>query len=173
MDKPVQLPALPAFGCFSRSAYFNYDRDAVSRETGLKCEDPSLAVQSQADEADINTIVKRFGVTGQLPEAVRIPQYGDFRGPSDFQSSMEYVAAAQSAFLELPAALRAEFNNDPGEFLAYVEDPRNAEAVRDTFGVEIEGLSYPESNGPPKYEGGDKPGTNSPPSSPPTPDKGA
>lgn len=143
-DIPQTLPAAPRGAMFSRSVLFNYDRDQVSFETGLRCEDPSLAVQSQAEEADINVIVKRFGVTGMLPESVRIPQYGDFTGPSDFQSSMEYVAAAQSAFMELPAALRAEFNNDPGEFLAYAEDPANAEALRNTFGVEVEGREVPQ-----------------------------
>lgn len=143
-----------------KSTAWNYDRDAESIATGLKCEDPSLAIQSQADEADINVIVKRFGITGQLPQSIRIPEYGDFTGVGNFQAAMEYVAGAQSAFMELPAALRAEFNNDPGEFLAYVSDPLNAEAVRDTLGIEIEGLSYPE----------DKGASNPPPSPPPAPE---
>ena len=51
---------------FVRSPY-NYDMSAVSDETGLCCEDESLAIQSAKEDADINTIVRRFGLTGELP----------------------------------------------------------------------------------------------------------
>ena len=36
---------------------FNYDTDEASNETGLVCDDESLAVQSERDECDINIIV--------------------------------------------------------------------------------------------------------------------
>ena len=62
---------------FFRTPY-NYDRDAVSHETGLVCDDPSLAVQSDADDCDINVIVRRFGLTGTMPMSGRVPQYGAF-----------------------------------------------------------------------------------------------
>ena len=42
------------------------DMDEASVEAGLECKDDSLAVQSQRDEADINTIVRRFGLSGEL-----------------------------------------------------------------------------------------------------------
>lgn len=152
------LPAAPAY--FARSLC-NYDMDRVSLDTGLACADPSLAVQSQAEEADINVIVKRFGISGQLPQSVRLPEYGDFEGPSDYHAAMNYVTEAQGAFLSLPAAIRAEFNNDPGEFLAYVEQPENREAVFNTFGVSIDGFepsvpspSLPSSSSPPATEKG-------------------
>ena len=50
---------------FLRSLY-NYDRDAASSESGLACDDPTLAQQQFRDEADINTILERFGRTGLL-----------------------------------------------------------------------------------------------------------
>ena len=62
---------------FIRSS-FNYDRDDVSKETGLFCEDESLAIQSAEEETNINTIVKRFGLIGELPGDIAMPQSGDF-----------------------------------------------------------------------------------------------
>lgn len=117
---------------FVRSGFpFNYDADAVSEATGLRCEDPSRAQQSAAEEADINTIVRRFNLTGQLPQSVQVPTYSDFEGVFDFQSAMNIVRQATEAFMEFPADVRARFHNSEQEFLQFVEDPANYdEAVR-------------------------------------------
>ena len=64
-------------GVFLRSPY-NYDMDEASDLSGLRCEDESLAIQSARDETDINTIVRRFGLTGELPGDFDMPQSGDF-----------------------------------------------------------------------------------------------
>lgn len=110
---------------FVRSAY-NYDMDAASNESGLKCEDVSLAVQSSRDEVDINTIVRRFGLTGELPTDLRAPTFGDFVGINDYHSAMNAVARANEAFMEMPAEVRSRFGNDPQEFVAFCSDPANA-----------------------------------------------
>ena len=115
---------------FLRSAY-NYDMDAVSRETGLSCEDESLTVQSAKEEADINTIVRRFGLTGELPGDVDMPQSGDYSGVGDFHSAMNVVRKAQEEFLRVPAEIRARFQNDPQVFSSFFNDPVNQdEAIR-------------------------------------------
>ncbi|WNK13465.1 MAG: internal scaffolding protein [Microvirus sp.] len=109
---------------FIRTAY-NYDMSAASNESALLCDDDSLAVQSARDEADINTIVRRFGLTGELPGDINMPQSGDFAGAPDFHSSMNLVRAAQEEFLRVPADIRARFLNDPGRFVQFFEDPAN------------------------------------------------
>lgn len=109
---------------------YNYDTDAVSNETGLACMDESLAIQSAAEEADINTIVKRFGLTGQLPEQVAMPKSGDFTGLPDFHTAMNMVRRAQEEFLLIPADIRARFHNDPQEFMAFVENADNREEAK-------------------------------------------
>lgn len=104
---------------FLRTPY-NYDVDAVSIETGLKCEDTSLTQQHMAEETDINYIVERFGVTGQLPEApAYTPTYGDFTGVSDYRQALDAVSAADAAFMALPANIRARFDNDPALFVDF------------------------------------------------------
>lgn len=114
---------------FLRTPY-NYDADAVSRETGLTCDDESLAVQSAKDEADINTIVRRFGLTGELPGDFNMPQSGDFTGVGDYHSAMNLVLAAQEEFLKVPADVRARFNNDPAAFMAFLDDASNKDEAR-------------------------------------------
>lgn len=114
-------------GVFLRTAY-NYDVDGASADSGLTCpEEEGKTQQSFKDECDINEIVRRFGLTGEIPENWRMPVSGDFTGVTDFHSAMNLVRAAGDAFMELPAAIRAEFRNDPGELLAFLEDDKNRE----------------------------------------------
>lgn len=115
---------------FLRSPY-NYDMDSASRESALECKDESLAIQSAADECDINTIVRRFGLTGELPGDIKMPQSGDFAGVGDFQSAMNIVRAAQEEFMRVPADIRARFSHDPQVFSDFFNDPANQdEAIR-------------------------------------------
>ncbi len=109
---------------FIRNPY-NYDLALVSQETGLKCEDPSLAQQHMRDECDINTIVERFGVTGQLPVRAIEPSYGDFSGVSDYHTALNKIKAADEAFMALPGKLRAKFDNDPNALLNFLENEAN------------------------------------------------
>lgn len=106
-------------------APFNYDRDAASTESGLLCEDRSLAQQQFREECDINTIVERFGISGELPSDVRAPQYGDFTEVVDYHTALNVVRASQEAFDALPARVRARFHNDPSEMLEFVDDEGN------------------------------------------------
>ncbi len=106
---------------------FNYDRDVASKESGLLCEDESLAIQSAAEEADINTIVRRFGLTGQLPDQVAMPRSGDFTNVPDFHTAMNLIRTTQEEFLRVPAEIRARFGNDPQAFMEFLEDEGNRE----------------------------------------------
>ena len=114
---------------FVRNPY-NYDTNSASDESGLMCSDESLTQQSFKDEADINTIVRRFGLTGQLPQDLQMPVSGDFTGISDYHTAMNMVLAAQDEFLRVPADVRARFQNDPAQLMAFLDDPANrSEAV--------------------------------------------
>lgn len=114
-------------GPFVRTPY-NYDMEAASLESGLACPEPTLAQQQFKEECDINTIVKNFGLTGQLPENVRMPVSGDFTDAvTDYQSALNMVIEADAAFMKLPADVRAEFQNDPQKLLLFLEDDKNRE----------------------------------------------
>lgn len=114
---------------FIRSS-FNYDMDAASNESALLCEDESLALQSMEEESNINTIVRKFGVTGELPSDVKMPQTGDFTNLPDFHTAMNIVRKTQEEFLRVPAEIRARFGNDPQAFMMFVEDDANRDEAR-------------------------------------------
>lgn len=103
---------------------FGYDTDAVSRETGYVDNSPSLTQQSFQDECDINTIVRRFGLTGAMPEPLE-PRYGDFSNAVDFHSAMNAVRSASEGFMTLPADLRKRFENDPANLISFLQDGAN------------------------------------------------
>lgn len=89
-----------------------------------------MAKQEFKDETDINTILRRFAVTRQLPESVRMPTYGDFTGLTDFHEAMNAIVAARESFMEMPASVRKRFDNDPGEFVAFCSNPNNLDEAR-------------------------------------------
>jgi phage internal scaffolding protein len=109
---------------FLRTPY-NYDTDAASNESGLACEEPTLAQQHFKEECDINTILQKFSITGLLPEAPLSPRYGDFTGIGDYHTALNRVMAAQDEFEALPAQIRARFENDPFKLIEFLEDENN------------------------------------------------
>lgn len=120
-------PVTGEIGVFLRAPH-NYDTNAASDETALLCPPGEGMTQQQfKEEADINTIVARFGLTGTLPEVVRVPKSGDFTGVVDYHSALNAVRQADEAFMELPGEMRARFRNDPQELLMFLSDEKNKE----------------------------------------------
>lgn len=91
----------------------------------------SRTQQHFAEECDINTIARRFGLTGELPENVPMMMQGDFTNVVDFQSAMDLIVAARESFMEQPAHIRARFDNDPQKFLEFTSNKENLdEAIK-------------------------------------------
>jgi phage internal scaffolding protein len=109
---------------FLRTPY-NYDVDAASNESGVACEEPSLAQQQFKDECDINNILRQFNITGQLPDALLSPKYGDFSGISDYKTALDRVISADEEFMNLPATLRARFDNDASNLIEFLDNDQN------------------------------------------------
>lgn len=89
----------------------------------------SLTQKHQAKETDINVIVERFRVTGMAPVRLDVFNLERFDEIWDYQSAMNQVVAAQREFLNVPAKIRARFENDPQQFAAFVSDPANADEL--------------------------------------------
>ncbi len=132
-----------------------YDRDENSARSRFVFRKPSLAKQSFRDECDINNILRQFNVTGQLPANGVQPQYGDFSGITDYQSALNAVMAAQDSFLQLPAKVRAKFDNDPALFVEFASDEANKDEMKalgllheETAQAVVTSLSEPVSGEP-------------------------
>lgn len=79
----------------------------------LDCTDSEdMTRQEWKHEADINTIVNRFGLTGQI--ALRQPVFGERDFDLDLHTGYLAQAEAQRGFLSLPRALRAKYRNPRG-----------------------------------------------------------
>jgi phage internal scaffolding protein len=105
--------------------------DALSLETALWCDSPDMAQQQFKDECDINTIARRFGISGQLPVNGRAPSFGDFTGVDDYHSAMTAIREAQESFMALPGLVRERFGQDPQRFVEFCSDPRNIDQIRE------------------------------------------
>lgn len=132
---------------FVRSAY-NYDKDAASEETALRCEDPTRAKQEFKDECDINVIVERFGLTGEMPQDVRMPFNADFDGILSYQEALNQLIAADEAFYAFPAEIRDRFQNNPARFVDFVSDPKNIAQAHE-WGLTRADFKLPEEGPPP------------------------
>lgn len=108
----------------------NYDTDKASLATGLVTTEPSLAQQQHKDECDINNIARQFGLTGQIPQPVYLPTFGDFSEVTDFQSALHAIQRAEASFMAMPAHVRERFQNNSQKFLEFTSDSRNAEELR-------------------------------------------
>jgi phage internal scaffolding protein len=114
---------------FYRSPH-NYDLDEASDAVAERNDLPSMTIQSQTEDADINVLMKRYGLTGHLPDNVRLPTYGDFHGVYDYQTAMNAVVAADEAFMELPADIRKRFGNSPQLYMEFTTNPENMDEMR-------------------------------------------
>ena len=106
-----------------------FDREAVD----TKVIGESLTHQSFVAECDINNIMSRYE-KGLIIEHVNRYQgdYGDFTdAPTDYAEALNQVMAAQEMFMSLPSKIRERFENDPGQFLAFVQDPENLEEMQE------------------------------------------
>lgn len=131
---PRQQP--PASGWFTPHAPVDWDGMIPTGKIlpGGEIEmvkEQSMTKQSFKDECDINVIMARYQKTGLL-EHVRqgVPQYLDQPG-FDYFEAQSFIAGANSLFQSLPADVRAQFENHPGIFLRWMEDPANAAKARE------------------------------------------
>jgi phage internal scaffolding protein len=109
---------------FIRTPY-NYDTKQATLDSGLTTPEQTLAKQEFKDECDINNVMLQYARTGELPYTTAKPSFGDFRNARTYQESMNLIIEAQNSFKELPAMVRAQFNNDPSELIDFLNNPAN------------------------------------------------
>lgn len=122
-----------------RSPY-NYDMNEAGDESGLKCMDKSLTQQSEADATDINWMVNKYVVTGEMPQLQAPPIQGDFTEVMSYQDALNLMIDANKSFMQLPAKVRNRFENDPGKFIDFASNEANRDEMRQM------GMWSPEAN---------------------------
>lgn len=93
-------------------------------DAGIVCTEKG-ARQSELKACDINTIVKQYERSGQVPVTDLVGTFADVSAIGDFRGALEKIQAAQEKFMELPPAVRARFENDALAFVNFAVDPAN------------------------------------------------
>jgi len=96
-----------------------------SRRVCFVTDPDSVVEKHHKNEVDINSIMKKYRITGFLESNASEGQYGDFTDATDFHTMKNRIIEAESDFARLPAHLRTRFNNDPGQLLSFLDDPQN------------------------------------------------
>lgn len=97
---------------------------------GITNDEPSLTQQSDQKQTDIHYIMKQFERTGVLNHLSQYEgQYGEFASMPDYTAAHQAIAEAKTMFETVPASIRAQHNNDPSQFVDWMCDPKNREAM--------------------------------------------
>lgn len=99
---------------------------------------PSLTVQDEKDETDINYIVNKYAdgqkgiMTLDLGDSSQYAylQFGDATLPGDYSTALELVSGVREEFYSLPAYVRAKFGHDPMNFISQLNDPETLDYLR-------------------------------------------
>jgi len=95
-------------------------------EVGLDTGTDTVVQQHFKDECDVNKIMARFKVSGQLPQVQAKPaEYLDCSLLTGYQESLHIVEEARRLFYSIPSEIRSRFDNNPQRFVDFASDPAN------------------------------------------------
>lgn len=108
------------------------------RKVGLDCQkaieegrDIILVEQAHRETSDINYIINKHGI--DLIQQTSLLRSSEFRFDdvtgNDFTEAMFIVTKAQQQFDQMPSKIKKRFNYDAAEFLDFVQNPKNSEAL--------------------------------------------
>lgn len=102
------------------------------RRVTLDCGDQVVTKQSHKDECDIHNILRQYSRTGVIEHIAKAKgSYEALPDPIDYQEALNIQLEASAAFAQLPARVRDSFRNDPAQLLLALQDPAQADALRD------------------------------------------
>lgn len=115
-----------------------YDPVEEHDHCGIEFTMPSLTVQDEKDETDINYIVNKYAdgqkgiATLDLGDSSQYAylQFGDATLPGDYSTALELVSGVREEFYTLPAYVRAKFGHDPLIFIDHLNDPETLEYLQ-------------------------------------------
>ncbi len=105
-------------------------------ETGFKNPGKPRTKQAFKDECDINRVLDR-AVHGASLAHLKAHEgtYGDFADfdEQSYELMLGRISDANTVFYDLPSELRNEFDNNPGKFFGFVNDPANVDKLDEIF----------------------------------------
>lgn len=102
--------------------------DTYEEKQGIIFKEPTMTVQSEKDNCDINVIMNRYATCGTpLPyrtDGVQ-PVYADVSELGDYMENFQRCKQAEEMFNALPSALRKELDNNPANLISFIQDKKN------------------------------------------------
>lgn len=115
-------------------------RYSYPKYQGLSCskDNPKSVSRTQqhfGKDANVNTIMKKYGKSGLLTDPTikptREPFYGDFSSVPTFMDAQNKMVDVKNWFNTLPPEIRSKFNNNPFECQAWIINPENKEDAQE------------------------------------------
>lgn len=94
-------------------------------------DDPHKGQQQFKKDCDLKSMMKKYVKTGQIAVSSVKAVYGDFSNELDFQDAQNKLARYTEKFMAQPAAIRAKFNNNPGEMAEFLSKKENLPEARE------------------------------------------
>lgn len=115
-----------------------YDPSEEHDHCSIEFTMPSLTVQDEKEESDINYIVNKYAdgqkgiATLDLGDSSQYAflQFGDATLPGDYSTALELVSGVREEFYSLPAKVRAKFGHDPMNFIDQLNNPETLEYLQ-------------------------------------------
>ena len=102
--------------------------DTYEEKQGIIFKEPTMTIQSEKDNCDINVIMNRYATCGTpLPyrtDGVQ-PVYADVSELGDYMENFQRCKQAEEMFNALPSALRKELDNNPANLIPFIQNKEN------------------------------------------------
>ncbi len=109
-------------------------------------DEPSLTVQSEADQADIIKILKKYRQVGIIDHLnLTESTFQDVSSFTDFADVIRTAKEAELQFLELPSKVREIFDHDVANWLDTAHDPEKRASLVAAGIIEPEQQSTPKN----------------------------
>lgn len=101
-----------------------YDEYSRPDDPGIVCSETKLTKDSEMQGCDINWIVNQYAKNG-IPIQPVEELYADVSMMGGFKEAMDYIADAESQFMQLPWQVRKRFNDNAAAFVDFCSDEKN------------------------------------------------
>lgn len=107
-----------------------FDPDYNSNDYSLTILDESKTQQHMRDECNINKIISRYVKTGLVDHLNQNKAFYADLPNLDYREAYEKVFQAEEAFSSLPSELRNYLDNDPAQFVDWMQSGEDMEMKR-------------------------------------------
>lgn len=118
------------------------------RRVAIDCSQGGLTEQKHKDSCDIHVILRKAEKTGVIEHVNAYGgTYGDMPDSTDYLQHMLAIKKAEEMFMSVPARIRKKFENDPGQYIDFMQDPSNYDEIV-SLGLDASHLPQPTRSEP-------------------------